>query len=60
MLNSHCDNNGQKTTTKKKLCGQEIEPRIYGFEDHHGIHYAMEANGINLRQLLCVLTHSYE
>ena len=24
-----------------------FEPRIYGFKDYRGVHYAMEANGIN-------------
>ena len=33
MLNSHCNNNDKKKHKK-----------TYGFKDHHGIHYAMEAD----------------
>ena len=53
MLNSHCnnnDNNNQKKhkkTLKKSMQSTRFKPGIYGFKDHHGIHYAMEANRIN-------------
>ena len=49
MLNSHCNNNDRKKkkNIKKIMQSSRFESRIYGFVDHRGIHYAMEANGIN-------------
>ena len=43
MLNSHCNNNGEKKNIKKIMRLSRVEPRMYGFKDHRG---AMEANGI--------------
>ena len=51
MLNSHCNNNDKKDIKKKKKrkkirWSPRFESRIYGFKDDRGIHYSMEANGI--------------
>ena len=46
MSNSHCDYNDKKKhkkNNKKIMRSPRFEHRIYGFKDHRGIHYAMEA-----------------
>ena len=49
MLNSHFNNTEKKNikNIEKIMRSPIFEPRIYGFKDHRGIHYAMEANGNN-------------
>ena len=50
MLNSHCNNNDKnmkKKTLKEIMRLPRFEPRIYGFTDDRGIHYAMEVNRLN-------------
>ena len=50
MLNSHCNDNDKKKKKKnmrKNMWSSRFKPRIYGFTDHRGIHYTVEASGIN-------------
>ena len=48
MLNLHCNKNGKKHEKKKKLCDyRDSNPGGKGFKIHLGVHYAMEADGIN-------------
>ena len=46
MLNLHCNKNGKKKNIKKMRLPR-FEPREYRFKIHRGVHYAMEADGIN-------------
>ena len=44
MLNSHCNKNGKK----KNYAITEIwTQEVYMLKMHQGVHYAMEADGIN-------------
>ena len=52
MLNLHCNKIAKKTKKKhkkknKKLRLPRFEPRKYGFKINRGVHYTMEADGIN-------------
>ena len=44
MLNANQQQ--QKKNIKKKAVITGFEPKLHRFKDHHGTHYAMEANGI--------------
>ena len=45
MLNLHCNKNGKKKIIITK-------PNKYVFKIHRGVHYAMEADGINRKKII--------
>ena len=53
MLNLHCNKNGKAKKyiyikkNKKNMRLPRFESRKYGFKIQRGVHYAMEADGIN-------------
>ena len=48
MLNLHCHKKAHtKKKKKKNYAITEIRTKKYGFKIHRGVHYAIEAGGIN-------------